>query len=202
MNSMANIKPFFPRRRSGYALGMNGGLGNLGVSLCQLFLGNVLMSYGPEATAIGGFWVPQGGWFLFPLCIVSALLAFLWMNNLPKSVHDVPDNFFFMFGRYASLQGPAYLASLVGVGIIYGTRTLTKPEEAIPLTIVTIIAVCLVEHVFIWFLSTPAAKPGLKKQIAIFKDKHNYWMTYLYIMTFGSFIGFSNAFPKVSFIML
>ena len=196
-SSMANINPFFPRRRSGYALGMNGGLGNLGVSLCQLFLGNVLMAYGPESTAIGGFWVPQGGWFLFPLCLVFSLVAFLWMNNLPKSVHDVPDNFFFMFGRYASLQGPAYIASLVGVGIVYGTRTLTKPEEAIPLTIVTIIAVCLVEHVFIWFLSTPAAKPGLKKQIAIFKDKHNYWMTYLYIMTFGSFIGFSSAFPKL-----
>ena len=34
-------------------------------------------------------------------------------------------------------------------------------------------------------------------QVAIFKDKHTYWMTYLYIMTFGSFIGFSSAFPKL-----
>ena len=29
-SSMANINPFYPRRRAGYALGMNGGLGNLG----------------------------------------------------------------------------------------------------------------------------------------------------------------------------
>ncbi|EOD35085.1 hypothetical protein EMIHUDRAFT_227846 [Emiliania huxleyi CCMP1516] len=38
--------------------------------------------------------------------------------------------------------------------------------------------------------------------LAIFKNKHNYVMTYLYIMTFGptsarSFIGFSSAFPKL-----
>jgi NNP family nitrate/nitrite transporter-like MFS transporter len=194
---MVNINPFYPKRRAGYALGMNGGLGNLGVSLCQLFLGNVLMAFGPAATMLGGTWVPQGLWFLFPFCIVSAFAAFLWMNNMPKSVHAVPENFFHMFGRYVSLQGPAYLASFVGVAVIYATRNNTAPAEAIPLTIAIIIAACVVEHVFIWYLSTPAAKPGLRTQIGIFKDKHTYWMTYLYIMTFGSFIGFSSAFPKL-----
>jgi len=196
-SSMANINPFFPRRRAGYALGMNGGLGNLGVSLCQLLLGNVLMAYGPSDTAMGGTWVPNGGWFLFPFCVLFAFIAFMWMNNMPKSVHDAPDSFFAYFGRYASLQGPAYIASLVGVGIIYASRNNTEPSEAIPITIATILCVCLLEHVFIWFLSTPAAKPKLREQIVIFKDKHNWWMTYLYIMTFGSFIGFSSAFPKL-----
>ena len=55
----------------------------------------------------------------------------------------------------------------------------------------------MIEHVFIWYLSTPAAKPGLRRQATIFKDKHTWWMTYLYIMTFGSFIGFSSAFPTL-----
>ena len=36
---------------------------------------------------------------------------------------------------------------------------------------------------------------GLKKQFSIFDHKHNWIMTWLYIMTFGSFIGFSMAFP-------
>jgi len=124
-------------------------------------------------------------------------MAFLWMNNMPKAVHDVPDSFLAVLGRYISLQGPGYISSLVGVAIIYGTRKMTKASEAIPLTIATIIAVCIVEHLFIWYCSTPSAKPGLRKQAAIFKDKHTYWMTYLYIMTFGSFIGFSSAFPKL-----
>ena len=30
------------------------------------------------------------------------------------------------------------------------------------------------------YLSAPAAKPGLQKQVVIFKDKHTYWATYLY----------------------
>ena len=65
-SSMANINPFYPRRRAGYALGMNGGLGNLGVSLCQLLLANVLMVYGASSSAVGGLWVANGPWFLFP----------------------------------------------------------------------------------------------------------------------------------------
>ena len=157
-SSMANINPFFPRRRAGYALGMNGGLGNLGVSLCQLFLGNVLMAFGFES-------VPNGGWFLFPLCLISSGLAFLWMNNMPKAVHPVPDSWFVMFGRYVSLQGPAYLAGCVGIAVIYATRNNTAPAEAIPITIGIIILACFVEHVFIWFLSSSAAKPTLSKQV-------------------------------------
>ncbi len=38
-------------------------------------------------------------------------------------------------------------------------------------------------------------KEGITKQFAIFKDKHTWSMTALYIVTFGSFIGFSMALP-------
>jgi NNP family nitrate/nitrite transporter-like MFS transporter len=38
-------------------------------------------------------------------------------------------------------------------------------------------------------------KSNLKKQFEIFKDKHTWSMTLLYIVTFGSFIGFSMALP-------
>ncbi len=37
----------------------------------------------------------------------------------------------------------------------------------------------------------------LNKQFAIFSNKHNWVMTWLYVMTFGSFIGYANAFPKL-----
>ena len=103
-SSMANINPFYPRRRAGFALGMNGGLGNLGVSLCQLFLANVLMVYGASSSAVGGLWVANGPWFLFPLCVLSTGLAWLFMNNMPKETHPVPDGFFQMFCNYASFQ--------------------------------------------------------------------------------------------------
>ena len=38
-------------------------------------------------------------------------------------------------------------------------------------------------------------KEGVKKQFAIFRDKHTWSLTALYIVTFGSFIGFSMALP-------
>ncbi len=38
-------------------------------------------------------------------------------------------------------------------------------------------------------------KEGVEKQFAIFRDKHTWSLTVLYIVTFGSFIGFSMALP-------
>ena len=83
-SSMANINPFYPRRRAGYALGMNGGRGNLGVSLCQLLLANVLMVYGASASAVGGLWVANGPWFLFPARAPLPLRWCCWV--FPASV--------------------------------------------------------------------------------------------------------------------
>ena len=198
-SSMGNISPFFPKRQQGYGLGMNGGLGNLGVSLCQLFL-PILFISGEAHNQVGGYWISNGGWFLFPICVASAIAAFLFMNNMPKGTHPVPDNFLVMFGRYCSLQGPAYIASLIGIVTLYATRSnpaFVHPVAKIFRIIFLILIVCIIEHAFIWFLSPAAAKVTLSKQIVMFKDKHTWIMTYLYIMTFGSFIGFSNAFPKL-----
>src|SRR5207247_9026076 len=41
---------------------------------------------------------------------------------------------------------------------------------------------------------TPA-KSSIKNQLAVVKRKHTWIMAYLYIGTFGSFIGYSAAFP-------
>ena len=47
-------------------------------------------------------------------------------------------------------------------------------------------------------LSIPAAIRGsLVQQFGVFRNKHNWIMTWLYTMTFGSFIGYSAAFPKL-----
>lgn len=48
-----------------------------------------------------------------------------------------------------------------------------------------------------WFglRSVSAAKASLRQQTDIFKNKHTWLMTSLYIMTFGSFSGLSAAFP-------
>ncbi len=47
------------------------------------------------------------------------------------------------------------------------------------------------------FLTPRETKESLDEQFGIFKMKHTWIMTYLYVMTFGSFIGYANAFPKL-----
>ncbi len=46
----------------------------------------------------------------------------------------------------------------------------------------------------VWLRRVPV-KTSFKDQLDIFKDKHTWMMTVLYMMTFGSFSGFSAAFP-------
>jgi len=46
--------------------------------------------------------------------------------------------------------------------------------------------------------ATPTSiRENLDKQFSILRDKHNWIMTIIYVMTFGSFIGYSAAFPKL-----
>ena len=47
------------------------------------------MEYGPANAALGGKWVSNGGWFLFPLCVLSALAgAFLIASELLLMASD------------------------------------------------------------------------------------------------------------------
>jgi NNP family nitrate/nitrite transporter-like MFS transporter len=59
---------------------------------------------------------------------------------------------------------------------------------AIPLDIVSALTVMK-------FAAFGPMKEGVAKQFQIFRDKHTWSMTALYIVTFGSFIGFSLALP-------
>lgn len=47
---------------------------------------------------------------------------------------------------------------------------------------------------WIWLRSVPV-KASFREQLDIFKDKHTWFCTITYVMTFGSFAGFSAAFP-------
>ena len=47
------------------------------------------------------------------------------------------------------------------------------------------------------YLTPVMVRENLAGQFVIFSKKHNWVMTWLYTMTFGSFIGYSAAFPKL-----
>lgn len=132
-SSMSNISFFYPKSKQGMALGLNAGLGNLGVSTMQ---------------------------FVVPAVIGFGLFGVLGGDG--QSTNN---------GNILYLQNAAFVWVL-------------------PIAIMAILA---------WFgmNDLAGAKASFKDQAVIFKRQHNWIMCILYLATFGSFIGFSAAFPMV-----
>jgi NNP family nitrate/nitrite transporter-like MFS transporter len=134
-SSMANISFFFPKERKGSALGLNAGLGNLGVSAVQ---------------------------FMTPLVISVGIFG--WFGGDPVAV-QMPD-------------GTSKLIWLQNAGFIWVT----------PILVSSLLA-------FLMMNDIADAKASFAEQAVIFRSKHNWIMSWLYLGTFGSFIGFSAGFP-------
>jgi NNP family nitrate/nitrite transporter-like MFS transporter len=132
-SSMAIISFFFPKDQKGTALGLNAGLGNLGVSGMQ---------------------------FIVPLVMTSGVLGAL--GGAPQAVVK---------------QGGGHLW-LQNAGFVW----------------VPFVAVCALAA---WFgmNDIASAKSSFRDQAVIFGRKHNWLMCWLYIGTFGSFIGYSAGLP-------
>ncbi|KGX87255.1 MFS transporter [Pontibacillus marinus] len=59
-----------------------------------------------------------------------------------------------------------------------------------------VIPIILITLIALWGMDNlPGTKQSFKEQSIIFKNKHTWIMTWLYTMCFGSFIGYSAAFP-------
>lgn len=130
-SSMGNISFFFPKAKQGGALGINGGLGNLGVSVMQLvapfivtfgvfsFMGGTGVTQ-PDGSEL---WLQNAAWIWVPFLLLFTTAAWLGMNDLS------------------------------------------------------------------------ANKASLKEQLPVLKRKHLWILSFLYLSTFGSFIGFSAGLP-------
>ncbi len=200
-SSMSNISFFFPKRVQGLSLGLNAGLGNLGVSVMQFLLPWIITfgAFGhlggdPYKAAADGsqlMWVQNAGLVWLPILAFLAIAAFLGMNNLPQ--HECGPTPI-AIGKYLWLTLLGYLGATVGIVL------LLMPWGGFPvlLKIFCVLIVCVVTTLALMRFLTPAeTKKNLIGQFAIFNDKHNWVMTWLYTMTFGSFIGYANAFPKL-----
>jgi MFS transporter, NNP family, nitrate/nitrite transporter len=203
-SSMSNISFFFPKKIQGYALGMNAGLGNLGVGVMQkviplavtisLFGGTA----GTIATAKGAPFegLQNAAWVWVPLIALATLGAFFGMNNvstgtpsLPNTAKGVSKTLYMVILGLVSAAIGAYML----IGLPWGDWGLKNAAMWIVLPIVVVIAVFLMKN------ATPKEiKQNLKQQFSILGDKHNWIMTIIYVMTFGSFIGYSMVFPKLS----
>lgn len=92
-SSMSNISFFFPKARQGYALGMNAGLGNLGVSVTQFVIPMVItagvfgaIAGAPQAAADGGtLYLQNAGFVWVPFLLVCSITAWFGMNDLASA---------------------------------------------------------------------------------------------------------------------
>ncbi len=133
-SSMANISFFFPKEKQGSALGINGGFGNLGVSVMQL---------------------------LAPLAISFSMFAVFGATGVAQ-----PDGSMIFLANAAWVWVP--LLAVFTLAAWFGMNELT------------------------------ASKASLKAQLPVLKRKHMWIMSFLYLATFGSFIGFSAGFAMLS----
>ncbi|PAV49385.1 nitrate/nitrite transporter [Pseudomonas sp. HAR-UPW-AIA-41] len=132
-SSMSNISFFYPKAQQGTALGLNAGLGNLGVSVMQFAVPLVVgmglfgaVGGSPQELAGGGqLWLQNAGFLWVPFILIVSLAAWFGMNDLSS------------------------------------------------------------------------AKASFSEQAVIFSRKHNWLMCWLYLATFGSFIGFAAGFPML-----
>lgn len=129
---MPSTSYFFPKRLQGLALGLQGGLGNFGVSIVQLltpwligfsmlaFLGSsqTLVQAGKENREV---WYQNAAFIWIPIIILGAILAWTMLKSVP-------------------------------------------------------------------------VKANIRQQFDIFKNQDTWWMTILYIMTFGTFSGLAAQF--------
>jgi len=202
-SSMSNISFFFPKKKQGYALGMNAGLGNLGVGVMQKTIPFVVTftffaAVGPDLQVKGAEFagVQNAAWVWVPLIAISAIAAFLFMNNVKTGTPSMPSAGAGM-GKTLYMVALGLVASSIGavmlIGIPWASFGMKNASMWIVLPIVVVIAVMLMKY------ATPGEiKTNLTKQFSILTDKHNWIMTIIYTMTFGSFIGFSMVFPKLS----
>ncbi|MDP6936528.1 MAG: MFS transporter [Candidatus Marinimicrobia bacterium] len=206
-SSMSNISFFFPKRMQGYALGMNAGLGNFGVTTMQILVPlamtlPILGALSGEAMILSAnsgtifkrilagseTWLANAGWIWMLWLLPLAFFGWTGMNNIKtESVTPALKNPLISFGRISWLLFIGFVTAAIGLYFILAFKTLTWVKWiALPSVIAT--TVFLMKA-----LSPGEIKKNLERQFKIFDNKHTWVMTIIYTMTFGSFIGFSAA---------
>jgi len=208
-SSMSNISFFFPKKIQGLSLGLNAGLGNFGVTTMQIlvplamtfgiFGGEPMVLENTSGTLIGKIpagtdtWIHNAGFVWLVFLIPLTIAAWVGMNNLRAS-HVSPDigNPISSFTKISFMLLVGFFTASIGLWLML-------PESAngsgFGLSKWLVLPIVIAATVFLLKLFPGETGKSLKRQYKIFENKHTWAMTIIYTMTFGSFIGFSAAFP-------
>lgn len=211
-SSMSNINFFFPKRMQGLALGLNAGLGNFGVTTMQILVplvmtfglfgalgGDSMVLENTSGTLIGKIpagsetWIQNAGFVWLLLLIPLAFAGWFGLNNLrtPEVSPDIPNPIV----SFATISGMLFIGLITAAVGLW----LLLPESAngsgwgISKEIVMVL---VIGSTVFWLKMIPGSiGTSLTRQYKIFNNHHTWVMSVIYTMTFGSFIGFSAAFP-------
>ncbi|MEZ5741409.1 MAG: MFS transporter [Burkholderiaceae bacterium] len=208
-SSMSNISTFFPKRLQGTALGLNAGLGNFGVTTMQVVIPLVMTLsifggmagepmilvkdsgwiFGKIATGTPT-WIQNAGFAWLLSLVPLSVLCFFGMNNL-RTISPNTGGTISAFLKIIWLYTLSFVPAGIGLYLYLPKPTglgLLNMWIAMPLIIVATLGVMKLT-------AFGTMKDNIASQFAIFRNKHTWSMTALYIVTFGSFIGFSMALP-------
>jgi NNP family nitrate/nitrite transporter-like MFS transporter len=122
-SSMGNISFFFPKAKKGTALGINGGLGNLGVSVVQFFspiviatsiygsLGGAPQNWVNAAGATKQIWLQNTAWVWVPFILAITVWAWKGMDNLAAASSSFKDQTLIFKRKHNWLAGILYTGS-------------------------------------------------------------------------------------------
>ncbi|PCI05159.1 MAG: antiporter [Hyphomicrobiales bacterium] len=206
-SSMSNISFFFPKKIQGYALGMNAGLGNFGVTTMQiviplvmtfgLFGGDPMVLENTSGTLIGKIpagtdtYIHNAGFVWLIALVPLAIVGWLGLNNI-RDEHVSPN-----------IPSPLGAFGIISFMLIIGFATaafglwLMLPAKfggsGFDVSKWIVLPIVIALTVFLLKLIPGQVGQNLTRQYKIFGNKHTWAMTVIYTMTFGSFIGYSAA---------
>lgn len=136
-SSMANISFFYPKSQQGTALGMNAGLGNLGVSVMQFILplvitASIFGALGGEGKALSSgevLFLQNAGFIWVPFLLIFTAAAWFGMNDLAEAKASFKDQSVIFRRKHQWLMSWLYTATFGSfIGFAAGLPMLIKTQ--------------------------------------------------------------------------
>ncbi|OIQ36952.1 MAG: antiporter [Roseobacter sp. MedPE-SW] len=207
-SSMSNISFFYPKKVQGYALGMNAGLGNFGVTTMQiviplvmtfgLFGGEPMILENTSGTLIGKIpagtetYIHNAGYVWLLALIPLAFAGWFGMNNI-RDEHVSPDipSPVGAFSTITFMLLIGFVAAAIGLWLMLPAKV---GGSGFMISKWIVLPIVIALTVFMLKLIPGQVGQNLTRQYKIFGNKHTWAMTVIYTMTFGSFIGYAATF--------
>ena len=205
---MSNISFFYPKKVQGYALGMNAGLGNFGVTTMQiviplvmtfgLFGGEPMILENTSGTLIGKIpagtetYIHNAGYVWLLALIPLAFAGWFGMNNI-RDEHVSPDipSPVGAFSTITFMLLIGFVAAAIGLWLMLPAKV---GGSGFMISKWIVLPIVIALTVFMLKLIPGQVGQNLTRQYKIFGNKHTWAMTVIYTMTFGSFIGYAATF--------